>query len=145
MEPKTTDAPAAPTPAQPAAPAAPVSTAPLRIDKWLWAARIFKTRSIAAEACEGGHVRVSDQAVKPAKLVRGGDRIEVRREGWSQILEVVGVSDLRGPAAIAQKLYRDHSPPRPVRPEPVALREAGAGRPTKRDRRELDRLKEYLR
>ena len=118
-----------------------ISADPLRVDKWLWAARIFKTRSIAAEACEGGHVRVNGLAIKPAKPVRPGDQIEVRREGWSQVLEVAATAELRGPAAVAVKLYVDHSPPRPVRPPPVALREAGAGRPTKRDRRELDRLK----
>lgn len=142
------EAPPAPQPA-PEAPPAPealpgqirITADPVRADRWLWAARAFKTRSIAAEACEGGHVRVNGLAIKPAKLVRPGDQVEIRREGWSQVLEVAATSELRGPAAVAARLYVDHSPPRPVRPPPVALREAGAGRPTKRDRRDLDRLK----
>ena len=112
----------------------------VRIDKWLWAARCFKTRAIAQEAIDGGHVDLNDASVKPAKLVRVGDRITLRLDGWTRVLEVAGISEVRGPAEVAQKLYVDHSPPRPVRLPPVALREAGAGRPTKRDRRVLDRL-----
>lgn len=112
----------------------------VRLDKWLWAARAFKTRSQAAEACEGGHVKLNDTAVKPAKLVKVGDRIEIRREGWLQIWELKGLSEHRGPAVEAQKLYTDLSPPRPERLPPVAQREAGAGRPTKKERRILERF-----
>ncbi len=113
---------------------------PVRLDKWLWAARAFKTRSQAAEAIEGGHVKINEEATKPAKLIKPGDRIEIRREGWVQIWEVKSTSDVRGPAAVAQKLYLDLSPPKPERLPPVALREAGAGRPTKKERRTLERF-----
>lgn len=112
----------------------------VRIDKWLWAARCYKTRAIAQEACEGGHVSLNDAAVKPAKLVKVGDRIDLVLDDWTRNLEVVGLSEVRGPAEVARTLYVDHSPPRPVRPPPIALRDRGSGRPTKRDRRELDRL-----
>lgn len=119
----------------------PTALTSVRIDKWLWAARAFKTRSISADACEGGQVHLNGEHVKPAKAVKVGDRIEIRQEGWSKIWEVIALSEVRGPAEVARKLYTDHSPPPPVRPVPVALRDAGAGRPTKRDRRELDRLR----
>lgn len=114
----------------------------VRIDKWLWAARCFKTRAIAQEAIEGGHVSLNEASVKPAKMVKVGDWIEVRLDGWSRKLEVIALSEIRGPAEVARLLYTDHSPPRPVRLPPVAQREAGAGRPTKRDRRLIERLRD---
>jgi len=112
------------------------------VDVWLWAVRIYKTRSAATAACRGGHVRVNRAAAKAATAVKVGDRIEafVERE---RILEVVAVIDKRVGAAVAATCLIDHSPPVPVvaRVAPVFVRERGAGRPTKRERRELDHLR----
>ncbi|MBM4359364.1 MAG: RNA-binding S4 domain-containing protein [Deltaproteobacteria bacterium] len=121
----------------------PASTAGIRIDKWLWAARIWKTRGLASKACDAGHVTVAGVSVKPSRLVRLGDRIEAVTPGGVKILEVRGLSEQRGPATVARTLYEDHSPPPPPREAfvPVALRERGAGRPTKRDRRVLGKLR----
>ena len=119
--------------------------ASIRIDKWLWAARAFKTRSLAADACDGGKVDVNGEAAKPAKQVRGGERIEITIPSGRRILKVVALSDRRGPAREAQTLYEDLTPPAPPRirqPKPP-YREPGAGRPTKRDRREIDRLRSW--
>jgi ribosome-associated heat shock protein Hsp15 len=118
----------------------------VRIDKWLWAARVFKTRSLATDACDGGKVHVNDQAAKPAKLVRLGDSIKVTlSEGRRRILKVVGIDDRRGSAQVAAKLFEDHSPPAPPRTRlaPPPYRPPGAGRPTKRERRTLDRLRGF--
>jgi ribosome-associated heat shock protein Hsp15 len=113
-----------------------------RVDIWLWAVRLYKTRSAATAACRGGHVRVNRVKVKASALVQAGDRIEafVERE---RVLEVVRVIDKRVGAAVAATCLIDHSPPAPViKREPrVFVRERGAGRPTKRERRELDRLR----
>ncbi len=118
-------------------------TSGVRIDKWLWAARMFKTRSLAAKACDAGHVKVAGVSVKPAKLVRVGDTLEAVTPGGLKILEVRKLSEDRGPAPVARELYEDHSPPPPPREyvEPFARRARGAGRPTKRDRRELGKLR----
>ena len=116
----------------------------MRIDKWLWAARVFKTRSIAADACDGGKVDVNGEAAKPAKHVRGGDHIEITVVGGRRILKVAGVSERRGPATEARLLYEDLTPPAPPRirqPKPPH-RAPGAGRPTKRERRAIDRLRD---
>jgi ribosome-associated heat shock protein Hsp15 len=118
--------------------------ASMRIDRWLWAARAFKTRSVAAAACDGGKVDVNGEAAKPAKPVRGGDRVEITVPGGRRILKVLGLSDRRGPATEARLLYEDLTPPAPPRlrqPAPP-YRPPGAGRPTKRERREIDRLRE---
>jgi ribosome-associated heat shock protein Hsp15 len=118
----------------------------VRIDKWLWAARVFKTRALAAEACDGGKVDVNEQAAKPAKLVRVGDSIEVTLpEGRRRILKVIGLDDRRGSAPVAARLFEDHSPPPPPRTRhaPPPYRPPGAGRPTKRERRTLDRLRGF--
>ena len=115
----------------------------MRVDKWLWAARFFKSRTIAAAACEGGKVDVNDQAVKPSRLIRPGDRLAIGLPRIKRIVRVVGLSERRGPGAEAAKLYDDQTPPPPpraMRPAPVAYRPPGAGRPTKRERRQLDRL-----
>lgn len=116
----------------------------IRIDKWLWAARAFKTRTVAAEACDGGKVDVNGEVAKPAKHVRGGERIEITLpQGVRRILKVVSLSEKRGPASEAHKLYEDLTPPAPPRlrqPKPP-YREPGAGRPTKRERRSIDRLR----
>ena len=118
----------------------------IRIDKWLWAARVFKTRSLATDACDGGKVDVNEQAAKPAKLVRVGDSIKVTLpEGRRRILKVLALDDRRGSAQAAAKLFEDHSPPAPPRLRYGAppYRSPGAGRPTKRERRTLDRLRGF--
>ncbi|HZU73333.1 MAG TPA: RNA-binding S4 domain-containing protein [Acidimicrobiales bacterium] len=111
-----------------------------RVDQWLWAVRLFKTRSAATDACRGGHVRVNGQPAKAATPVRAGDRVEARTPARLRVLEVTGVIDKRVGAPVAAGCYVDHSPP-PPRDESAFTRDAGAGRPTKRDRRQLDRLR----
>jgi len=115
-----------------------------RIDRWLAAVRLFKTRSAAADACTGGKVRLNGRSVKPAAPVRVGDRVEARVGTRERVVEVARVIEKRVGAPVAAECFVDHSPPPPpreARPGPVGRREAGAGRPTKRDRREIDRLR----
>jgi len=104
--------------------------------------RLYKTRSAATAACRGGHVRVNRSAAKASTTVKVGDRVEAFVER-QRILEVVALRDKRVGAALAATCFIDHSPPAPVvRREPrVFVREPGAGRPTKRDRRQIDRLR----
>ena len=112
-----------------------------RLDKWLWAARMFKSRSLAAQACDGGKGEVNAQSAKPHKVVRVGDLVRVTLRFGKRELRVIALSERRGPAMAARLLYDDLTPPPPPRherPEPTAQREAGSGRPTKRERRELD-------
>jgi ribosome-associated heat shock protein Hsp15 len=118
--------------------------ASVRLDKWLWAARCFKTRGLASEACAAGHVKVNGDSVKAAKLLKRGDQVSIRGE-WLRILDVVGLSDRRGPAPVARTLYVDRSPPRPDPAEvPGApTRDRGLGRPTKREQREIRRVRGY--
>ena len=115
----------------------------VRLDAWIWSVRLAKTRSQASEACKGGHVRVNGEKVKPAQSVRVGDQVRVRRsDGWERIVTVARLISKRvGPPAAAE-CYVDQSPPPPPREfaGPVAVRDRGAGRPTKRERREVDRL-----
>jgi len=116
----------------------------LRVDKWLWAARVFKTRSLAASACDGGKVDVNDQAAKPAKGLRSGDVVRVTLpQGRRRILKVAALDDRRGSATIARALYEDLTPPEPprLRQARPAWRPPGAGRPTKRERREISRVR----
>jgi ribosome-associated heat shock protein Hsp15 len=118
----------------------------LRVDKWLWAARVFKSRSLASDACAGGKVDVNDEAVKPAKALRAGDMVRVTvGPGRRRTLKVVALSDRRGSATNARALYEDLTPPEPPRaPRAVPiLRAPGAGRPTKRERRDIDRLRSW--
>jgi len=115
----------------------------LRIDKWLWAARFFKTRSLASGACTGGKVDVNDEAAKPAKAVRAGDMIRMTLpQGRRRIVKVLVLDDRRGGATQARALYEDLTPPEPprARQAPPPYRAPGMGRPTKRERRQLDRL-----
>jgi ribosome-associated heat shock protein Hsp15 len=110
-----------------------------RLDRWLWAVRLTKTRPDAAAACRGGHVRVNDKPAKPATPVQPGDRIRARVNDTTRIVEVVRVLPRRVGAVDAATCFVDHTPPPP--PEaavPVARRDRGAGRPTKRERRVLD-------
>lgn len=113
-----------------------------RVDVWLWAVRLYKSRTAATAACRGGHVRVNRAAAKAATPVKVGDRVEafVERE---RVLEVVAIINKRVGAAMAATCLVDHSPPVPVveREAPGFVRERGAGRPTKRERRGLDRLR----
>jgi ribosome-associated heat shock protein Hsp15 len=116
----------------------------VRVDKWLWAARVFKTRSLATDACNGGKVDLNEEAAKPAKAVRPGDVVRVTlAQGRKRILKVTALGERRGSAEVARTLFEDLTPPEPPRPPqpPRPLREPGAGRPTKRERRELDRLR----
>ena len=118
----------------------------VRIDKWLWAARFFKTRSLASTACDGGKVDVNDEAAKPARKVRAGDLIRVSLpRGHRRILKVAAIGERRGSAEAAKTLFEDLTPPEPPRPRqaPPPRREAGTGRPTKRERREIERLRGY--
>ncbi len=114
-----------------------------RIDLWLWAVRLFKTRSLAAAACKGGHVRINGNSAKPASAVRVGDRVEARVADRDRVLAVVRLIDNRVAAPLAAECLVDHSPPAPSREyvTPLFRRDPGAGRPTKKDRRSLDRLR----
>lgn len=110
-----------------------------RIDKWVWAIRLFKTRADASEACRGGHVKINGKTVKPAAAVTVGDRVHVRVRGVDRDVEVTKVIDKRVGAAVAVGCYLDHTPPpAEVDRVKVAPRERGTGRPTKRDRRRLE-------
>jgi ribosome-associated heat shock protein Hsp15 len=115
-----------------------------RVDQWTWAVRLYKSRSLATAAVKAGHVRVNDERAKPSTAVHVGDEVRVRAEGYEKVFEVVQLLEKRVGAPIAQAAYVDHSPPPPPRDEffgAFGTRERGAGRPTKRDRRELDRLR----
>jgi ribosome-associated heat shock protein Hsp15 len=114
-----------------------------RVDRWLWAVRVTKTRSLATDACRGGHVRVNGSPAKPATPVRPGDRVEAVVNGRPRVLEVVRLIEKRVGAPVAAECFVDHTPPPPAAgDEPATFaREQGAGRPTKRDRRRLDRLR----
>lgn len=116
----------------------------VRIDKWLWAARFFKTRTLAQQACAGGHVRVAGRNVKAAYSLKVGDRVEARAPRGEIIVVVVALAEKRLSAPLAAELYEDHSPPPPPPTERApapAARETGLGRPTKSDRRALRRLR----
>jgi ribosome-associated heat shock protein Hsp15 len=114
----------------------------VRMDKWLWAARFFKTRSLAARSCEMGRIQSNGQAAKAAREVRVGDMLQVKNDSGDFQVEVLALSEMRGPAAVAQTLYRETEASRELRlkaaeerkamPHSEALRE---GRPSKRDRR----------
>lgn len=114
-----------------------------RIDKWLWAVRLYPTRTSASDACSGGHVRVNGAPAKPATTVRIGDRVTATAGGRDRILEVTRIIEKRVSAAIAAECLVDHSPPPPPREDtgPLFVRARGAGRPTKRERRQLDRFR----
>jgi ribosome-associated heat shock protein Hsp15 len=116
-----------------------------RIDKWLWHGRVVRTRTAAASLVTGGHVRVNGERVAAAsRALRAGDVVTVALDRTVRILKVTGFAERRGSADAARVLYEDLSPrPPPAKPEPppVAAREPGEGRPTKRDRRAIDRLR----
>ncbi|NQY56676.1 MAG: RNA-binding S4 domain-containing protein [Ilumatobacteraceae bacterium] len=114
-----------------------------RVDQWLWSVRLTKTRTDAGRACRGGHVTVNGRSAKPATPVREGDTVEAYVGGRQRIVEVVGVIVKRVGASIAVDCYVDNSPPPPPREVdvPVFARDPGSGRPTKKERRQLDRLR----
>ena len=115
----------------------------VRADAWTWAVRVYPTRSAATAGCRAGHVRVNGDRAKAAQPVRVGDEVRVRRGGFERTLIVRGLITKRTSAAIAAEHFEDLTPPPPPKVERpmVAVRDAGAGRPTKRDRRELERLR----
>jgi ribosome-associated heat shock protein Hsp15 len=120
--------------------------AEMRLDKWLWAARFFKSRTLAAAACDGGKVDVNEQAARPSRAVRSGDLVRVTLPRGKRIVRVAALSDRRGPGAQAALLYEDLTPPPPPRETrvlPPVIRPRGLGRPTKRERRLIDRLDRF--
>lgn len=120
----------------------------VRLDKWLQVARAFRSRSQATDACSLGRVRVNGQVAKPHRLLALDDRVEIEQREWTRILVVKELRDKPVAKELAKTLFEDLSPPRPTLDplerllrRPPVLREKGAGRPTKRDRRELERLR----
>jgi len=121
----------------------------MRIDKWLWAARFFKTRSLAARTCELGRIESNGLTAKPAREVRPGDMLRIKNDSGDFRVEVVALSEMRGPAAVAQTLYRETEESRAARLKLAAERKATPhfedtrlGKPSKRDRRQLGRLRD---
>ena len=115
-----------------------------RLDKWLWAARFFKTRALAAKACELGRIQSNGQPAKPAREIRIGDMLRITNDGSDFEVEVLLLSEVRGPASVAQTLYRETEASRELRAKVTAERKAAkqfeelpAGRPSKRDRRRI--------
>ncbi|MEU9367824.1 RNA-binding S4 domain-containing protein [Streptomyces avermitilis] len=125
--------------------AGPANGETVRIDSWIWSVRLVKTRSMGATACRGGHVRVNGERVKPAYAVRVGDEVRLRHAGRERIVVVKRVIRKRVGAPVAVECYVDNSPPPPPREAaaPIGIRDRGTGRPTKRDRRELERLRGF--
>ena len=120
----------------------------VRIDKWLWAARFFKTRSLASRACELGRVHSNGQPVKPSRDVRLGDLLQIKNDSGEFQIEILALSEMRGPASIALTLYRETEASRQLRLKLAAERKAmpryetaPTTKPSKRDRREIDRLR----
>ena len=122
----------------------------VRVDKWLWAARFFKTRALAVEAIGGGKILVNGERPKPAKTLQVGDEVRVRLGPYEHVVKVLGISERRGPASVAATLYEETADSRAIRERlaeqhrmaPAAFVYEEKGRPTKRDRRELDRLRD---
>jgi ribosome-associated heat shock protein Hsp15 len=119
----------------------------VRIDKWLWAARFFKTRTLASKACELGRIESNGQTAKAAREVRAGDMLKVKNDTGDFQVEVLLLSEMRGPAAVAQTLYRETEASRELRLKVAEERKAmhfeglREGRPSKRDRRVIDRVR----
>ncbi|MFF7380252.1 RNA-binding S4 domain-containing protein [Streptomyces massasporeus] len=123
--------------------AGPQGASTVRVDSWIWSVRLVKTRSMGATACRGGHVRVNGERVKPAHGVRVGDEVRLRHEGRERVVVVTRLIRKRVGPPVATQCYIDNSPPPPPREAvaPAGIRDRGAGRPTKRDRREMERLR----
>ena len=122
--------------------APPAALGLVRLDRWLVAARCFKTRPDAQEACDGGHVKVNERVGESGRHVKLGDRVEVWKVDARRILRVRELAERRGTVDQARLLYEDLTPPPPPDLGPMADRDRGEGRPTKRDAREIRRLKE---
>lgn len=118
------------------------SAGSVRVDSWIWSVRLTKTRSLAATACRAGHVRVNGERVKPAQTIRVGDEVRLHHAGRERVVVVARLIAKRVGAPVAAECFVDNSPPPPPRADVLAMgvRDRGAGRPTKRDRRELERL-----
>jgi ribosome-associated heat shock protein Hsp15 len=114
-----------------------------RADVWISSVRLYRTRSIASAECKAGHVRINGAKTKPAQPIKVGDRVEALTEGGVRIVVVKKIIVKRVGAAVAAECYEDHTPPPPPKEEVAIMprRDRGAGRPTKRDRRALDRLR----
>ncbi|TJY69209.1 RNA-binding S4 domain-containing protein [Arthrobacter sp. CAU 1506] len=113
----------------------------VRVDAWLWAIRAYKTRSAATAACRAGHVRLNGNPVKASQSVVPGDTLRVRQPGYERILEVRRLIAKRVGAEAASHCFTDHTPPRPVAPAlGIPQRDRGTGRPTKKDRRDMEKL-----
>jgi ribosome-associated heat shock protein Hsp15 len=126
--------------------------ASVRMDKWLWAARFFKTRTLAARSCDLGRIQINNQVAKPAREVRAGDFLQIKNEGGDFRVEVLLLSEVRGPAAVAQTLYRETDESRELRLKVAAERKAmmnfapsPEGRPSKRDRRRIIQFRDSRR
>ncbi|CAH0169738.1 RNA-binding S4 domain-containing protein [Microbacterium sp. Bi128] len=119
------------------------ATTTARVDAWLWAVRVYKTRSAATTACRAGHVRVNGERAKAAQPVRPGDELRVRIQGFDRILVVKKTIAKRVGAALVAESVDDRTPPPPPRESMafVPVRDRGAGRPTKRDRRDIEKLR----
>jgi ribosome-associated heat shock protein Hsp15 len=113
----------------------------VRVDRWLSAARIYKSRTAAADACVGGHVKVNGQAVRPSHALRIGDSVTALAPRGHVVLEVRDLAEKRLSPPLARELYLDHSPPPPPREERPVFRPRGTGRPTKHERRAITRLR----
>jgi ribosome-associated heat shock protein Hsp15 len=120
----------------------------VRIDKWLWAARFFKTRSLAERACELGRIESNDVRAKPSREIRITDMLRIKNDSGEFHVEVLALSEMRGPAPVAQKLYRETDTSREMRMKVAEERKAmphfeaaREGKPSKRDRREIGRLR----
>ena len=115
----------------------------VRVDAWTWAVRLYKTRTQATAACRAGHVRVNGDRAKAAVLVRPGDRVVIRGGGFERTVEVTVTLAKRVGAEVAAKAYIDHTPVAPPAKfvAPPSVRDPGTGRPTKKERRQLDRLR----
>ena len=108
-----------------------------RVDKWLWAARLFKTRGAASDACKGGHTKINGSTVGAGKAIKLGDMVDVFTAGGRRVYEVIAIADRRRSAKEAALLFTDHTPPEPPGPKPLYARTGP--RPTKRDRRKMER------
>ena len=126
------------------------TTQKVRLDKWLWAARFFKTRSLAADAVGGGKISVNGDHVKPAKLIQPGDEVSIRLGPFEHVVDVRALSERRGPASVAATLYEERAASLAAREKlseqlrmaPAAFVFEEKGRPTKKDRRDIERLRD---
>ncbi|MEV5239157.1 RNA-binding S4 domain-containing protein [Streptomyces cinnamoneus] len=115
----------------------------VRVDSWIWSVRLTKTRSMAASACRAGHVRINGERAKPAQTLKAGDEVRLRQAGRERIVVVKRLVRKRVGPPVAAECFLDNSPPPPPREAaaPAGQRDRGTGRPTKRDRREMEQLR----